>query len=687
MLRYAKRFTRVFWRGMVNRMEKENRRKEIEKLRKELEYHNYRYYVLDHPVITDQEYDGLLRELIRLEAENPEFADPGSPTQRVGAEPLDAFRTVPHTVPMLSLQNAMTEEEVGDFHKRVVKILGTADVEYAMEVKIDGLAVELVYIDGLFTLGSTRGDGYVGEDITQNLRTIRAIPIRLHSEDIPIPERLEIRGEVYMGKKEFLALNEQRELTGEPLFANPRNAAAGSIRQLDPRITAQRKLNVFCYGMGRIAGMEFSTHMDFLLHLQKWGFRVNPHVRLCRSIDEVIAHYRYIRSIREDMPYEIDGTVIKVNRTDYQSDLGTVSRSPRWAIAFKFEAQEEKTTIEDIVVSVGRTGALTPVAFLKPVIVGGVEVSRATLHNEDEIGRKDVRVGDSVIVTRAGDVIPEVVRVIDPDRPGRGEPFMMPPHCPVCGEPVVRPPGEAIRRCVNISCPAQIKGAIEHFASKRAMDIDGLGTKLVEQLVDRGIIRDVSDLYFIKKETLAGMERMADKSAQNIIDAIEASKKRPFSRFIYALGIRQVGEHVSGLLAGRFSSIEELMAANVEMLIVIPEIGPEAANSITAFFSDPKNRATIERILSAGVVPEYEQKGNKPLSGRTFVFTGSLASLSRDQARITVEDLGAKTASSVSKKVDYVVAGEEAGSKLDKARQLGIRILTEQEFLQMIEKP
>ncbi len=662
-------------------------REKIEKLRKELEYHNYRYYVLDDPVITDQEYDGLLRELTRLEAENPEFADPNSPTQRVGAGPLDAFKTVPHTVPMLSLQNAMTEEEVQDFHKRVVKILGSDNIEYAMEVKIDGLAVELVYIDGLFALGSTRGNGYVGEDITQNLRTIGAIPIRLRSEEIPIPERLEIRGEVYMGKKEFLALNEQRELTGEPLFANPRNAAAGSIRQLDPRITAQRKLNVFCYGMGRIAGMEFSTHMDFLLHLQKWGFRVNPHVRLCRSIDEVIAHYRYIRSIREDMPYEIDGTVIKVNRTDYQSDLGTVSRSPRWAIAFKFEAQEEKTTIEDIVVSVGRTGALTPVAFLKPVIVGGVEVSRATLHNEDEIGRKDVRVGDSVIVTRAGDVIPEVVRVIDPDRPGRTEPFTMPLNCPVCGEPVVRPPGEAIRRCVNISCPAQIKGTIEHFASKRAMDIDGLGTKLVEQLVDRGTIRDVSDLYFLKKETLAGMERMADKSAQNIIDAIEASKKRPFARFIYALGIRQVGEHVSGLLAERFSSIEELMAANVEMLIAIPEIGPEAANSITAFFSDPKNRATSSVSCQPELMPEYDQKGNKPLGGRTFVFTGSLASMSRDQARITVEDLGAKTASSVSKKVDYVVAGEEAGSKLDKARQLGIRILTEQEFLQMIEKP
>ncbi|MCK9228666.1 MAG: NAD-dependent DNA ligase LigA [Syntrophorhabdaceae bacterium] len=667
-------------------MEKEKISENIEKLRNELEYHNYRYYVLDDPVVTDQEYDHLLRELARLEAENPEFADPNSPTQRVGAEPLDVFRTVPHTVPMLSLQNAMTEEEVRDFHKRVIKALATADVEYVMEVKIDGLAVELVYIDGLFSLGSTRGDGYIGEDITQNLRTIRSIPIRLRSEDIPIPARLEVRGEVYMGKKEFLALNAQREITGEPLFANPRNAAAGSIRQLDPRITAQRKLNVFCYAMGRVTGVEFSTHMDFLQHLQKWGFRVNPLVKLCRSIDEVIAQYRQVRSMRENMPYEIDGTVIKVNRTDYQSDLGTVSRSPRWAIAYKFEAHEERTTVEDIVVSVGRTGALTPVAFLKPVTVGGVEVSRATLHNEDEIARKDIRVGDCVIVTRAGDVIPEVIRVVDPKRPGRREPFTMPPNCPACGEPVVRPPGEAIRRCVNISCPAQIKGTIEHFASKRAMDIDGLGTKLVEQLVDRGIIRDVSDLYFLKKETLATMERMADKSAQNIIDAIEASKKRPFSRFIFALGIRQVGEHISGLLAERFSSIEELMSADTDTLIAIPEIGPEAANSITAFFGDPGNHGTIERILSAGVELEYEQKGGEQLGGLTFVFTGTLSSMSRDQAKVVVEQLGAKTASSVSKKVDYVVAGEEAGSKLDKARQLGIKVLTEGEFLDMIEK-
>lgn len=667
-------------------MDRDITEKRIYQLREELEHHNYRYYVLDDPTVTDREYDNLMRELASLEEQFPEFADPNSPTQRVGARPLDAFTSVPHSVPMLSLQNAMTEEEVRDFHKRVTKLLGTDDVEYVMEVKIDGLAVELVYIDGTFTLGSTRGDGYVGEDVTQNLRTIKAIPMRLRTDErTPLPERLEVRGEVYMGRKEFLALNKRRELTGEPLFANPRNAAAGSIRQLDSRISASRKLNIFCYAAGRVTGVTFSTHMQFLEYLSRWGFRVNfPYTKVCGTIEDVVANFAHVRSLREEMPYEIDGTVIKVNRLDYQSDLGTVSRSPRWAIAYKFEAKEEQTTIEDIIVSVGRTGALTPIALLKPVSVGGVEVSRATLHNEDEIERKDVRVGDAVIVTRAGDVIPEVVRVIDRDRPGREAPFRMPERCPVCNEEVIRPPGEAIRRCVNINCPAQIKGSIEHFASKRAMDMDGLGTKLVEQLVDRGIIRDVSDLYYIEKETLAGMERMADKSAGNIIDAIKASRKRPFARFIHALGIRQVGEHVAGLLAERFDSMEKLMSADTQTLLAIPEIGPEAATSITTFFRDPKNRETISRILAAGVEFEYRQSGTSKLAGLTFVFTGSLSGMSRDEARARVEELGAKTASSVGKKVSYLVAGEEAGSKLDKARQLGITILTEQEFLELL---
>jgi len=658
----------------------------IKRLREEIEYHNYRYYVLDDPVISDAEYDRMMRELERLEEENPEFFSPNSPTQRIGAKPLEEFSTVTHTIPMLSLANAMTDEEVIDFDKRVKKLLGLSNLDYVIEVKIDGLAVELVYINGEFVLGSTRGDGFTGEDITQNIRTIRSIPMKLmRTDNVPIPERLEVRGEIYMGKREFEELNKKREITGEPVFANPRNAASGSVRQLDPKITASRKLNIFCYAMGEIIGVDFKTHIDFLDHLKKWGFRVNPYTKLCHNLDEVFKHYNYIKSIRDEIPYEIDGTVIKVNRLDYQANLGQVSRSPRWAIAYKFESHEEKTIVEDIIVSVGRTGALTPVAMLKPVNIGGVIVERATLHNEDEIERKDIRIGDMVIVTRAGDVIPEVVRVLKDVRKGIERPFIMPNYCPVCGEPVVRPEGEAIRRCVNINCPAQIKGRIIHFASKRAMDIDGLGEKLVEQLVDKAIIRDVSDLYYLSKEQLANLERMADKSAQNILDAINVSKKRPYSRFLYGLGIRHVGEHISGLLAERYKNMEELMNAGEEELMNIPEIGPEVANSIVLFFQDEKNRQTIERIIQAGVEIEYEKTGERPLDGLLFVFTGALKSMSRDEARKKVEVLGAKTANSVGKKVNIVVAGEEAGSKLDKARQMGIKIIGEDEFLEMIK--
>jgi len=666
-------------------MEKDAIKSRIDELRKEIDYHNYRYYVLDDPSVTDAEYDRMMRELSALEEANPEFITPNSPTQRVGAQPLTEFSTVKHRMPMLSLANAMTAEEVIDFDKRIKKLLNVGDVEYVIEVKIDGLAVELVYENGEFMLGSTRGDGYTGEDITQNLRTIKSIPMRINDKTgIPIPELLEIRGEIYIGKKEFEELNRQRALTGEPLFANPRNAGSGSVRQLDPKITASRKLNIFCYAMGEIRGIRLETHYQFLDYLKKWGFRVNPFAKLCRNIEEVFEHYRYIHDIRDSIPYEIDGTVVKVNRLDYQNILGAVSRSPRWAIAYKFEAHEEETVIEDIRVGVGRTGALTPVAILKPVIVSGVEVSRATLHNEDEIKRKDIMIGDTVIVSRAGDVIPEVVRVLKERRTGNEKPFAMPNECPVCNEKVIRPPGEAIRRCININCPAQIKGRIEHFASKRAMDIDGLGEKLVEQMVDRGIINDVSDLYYLKKETISGLERMADKSAQNIIDAINASKRRTLSRFIYALGIRNVGEHISGLLSERYQDINALMSATEEELINIPEVGPEVSNSIVTFFNDIKNRETIRRIIDAGVIIERGDISKKPLDGLVFVFTGSLESMSRDEARRRVESLGAKTAPSVSKKVTHVVAGEEAGSKLDKARQLGLAIMNEKEFLKLI---
>jgi DNA ligase (NAD+) len=669
-------------------LEKEPIRKRIDELRRELDYHNYRYYVLDDPVVSDAEYDRLMTELIALEEKHPEFLSPNSPTQRVGAKPLEEFETVTHTIPMLSLQNAMAAEEVVEFDKRVKKLLAVTDIDYVMEVKIDGLAVELVYLNGEFAIGSTRGDGFTGEDITQNLRTIKSTPMRLlRDHDIPIPDRLEIRGEVYMGKNEFKDLNKKREIEGEPLFANPRNAGAGSVRQLDPRITAGRKLNIFCYAPGEILGVTLTTHYHFLDYLKKWGFRVNPYVKLCHNLEEVMAHYTYIHNIRDQIPYEIDGTVIKVNRFDYQAALGNVSRSPRWAIAFKFEAHEETTVIEDIIVGVGRTGAITPVAVLKPVIVSGVEVKRATLHNEDEIVRKGILIGDTVMVSRAGDVIPEVVKVIKEKRTGQERPFIMPNKCPVCGEDVVRPPGEAIRRCVNINCPAQIKGSIDHFASKRAMDIDGLGEKLVEQLVDKKVINDVSDLYYLAKDDLIRLERMADKSAQNLIDAISAAKKPPFQRFIYALGIRNVGEHISGLLADRFNSVEDLYAVGEEALMVIPEIGPEVANSIVTFFLDEKNRKTITRMLDAGVSIEYKKDGKKPLLGMTFLFTGALKGMSREDARKSVEALGAKTASSVSKKVDYVVLGEEAGSKDDKARALGLKIISEDEFLRMTQNP
>ena len=668
-------------------MDQNKAKTKIEGLRKTIERHNHQYYVLDNPLITDAEYDKLMRELAELETAYPESFDSNSPTQRVGAKPLEAFSTVSHTIPMLSLQNAMSVEEIGDFDKRVKKLLDIDNVEYVIEAKIDGLAVELVYINGVFTLGSTRGDGYTGEDVTQNLKTIRSIPMNLLREGTNvIPERLEVRGEVFMGKKEFLALNEAREVSGEPLFANPRNAASGSIRQLDSKITASRKLNIFCYAPGQITGITFATHEQFLLHLKTWGFRVNPLTKVCQDIDEVVDYYKHIENIRDEIPYEIDGTVIKVNQVISQNRLGAVSRSPRWAIAFKFPAREEVTTIEDIVVSVGRTGALTPVAILTPVEISGVEVSRATLHNEDEIRRKDIRIGDTVVVTRAGDVIPEVVRVIEEKRSGKEKPFAMPDVCPVCSEPVIRPEGEAIRRCVNINCPAQIKGSIEHFASKRAMDIDGLGTKLVEQLVDKNIIKDVSDLYYLKKETLSALERMADKSAQNVLEAIHNSKKRSFARFIYALGVRNVGEHIAGLLTARYKDIHALMKADRETLLSIHEIGPEVASSIVSFFKDIKNRATIEKMMTAGVAIEYDEKEVKKLSGFTFVFTGALKSMSRDEARKKAEDLGAQTAPSVSKKVNYVVTGEEAGSKLDKAKTLGIKIIDDEELLTLIKE-
>jgi len=659
-------------------------KRKVERLREEIEYHNYRYYVLDQPEISDAQYDRMMRELEKLEEENPDLRSPNSPTQRVGAPPLEAFEIVRHTLPMLSLSNAFDENEARDFDKRVKRFLGSTDkIVYVAEPKLDGLAVELVYERGFLTIGSTRGDGVNGENITQNLRTIKTIPLQLIRKEIPAPDRLEVRGEVIIRIDKFKELNRKREEAGEPPFANPRNAAAGSVRQLDSKITRQRPLEIYCYGVGEVIGKNFKTHWEILQTFPKWGLRTNPHIRRCQSIDEVLDYYHEMNERRENLPYEIDGIVIKVDRLDLQTRLGEISRSPRWALAFKFAPKQETTKILDIVVQVGRTGALTPVAVMEPVRLGGVEVSRATLHNQDEIDRLDVKVGDTVLIQRAGDVIPEVVQVITSKRKGTEKAFRMPSKCPVCGAEVVKE--EVIYRCIGLDCPAQLKGRIKHFASKRAMDIDGLGVKLIDQLVDKGLVKDVADLYYIKKDELIALERMADKSAQNIIDAIEKSKTKPLGKFLFALGILHVGETTAEDLANHFPRLDDFFHLSEEDLMEVEGIGPEVSASVVQFFKDKKNRESIERLKKAGVkLIESKGKEKGKLAGKTFVFTGTLKSYGRDEARNLVESLGGTTASSVSKKVDFVVVGEDPGSKLDKARDLGIKTLTEEQFKKMI---
>jgi DNA ligase (NAD+) len=662
-----------------------NRR--VKQLREAMEYHNYRYYVLDNPEISDAEYDQMMRELEKLEADYPEFYDPNSPTQRVGAPPLEEFETVTHTIPMLSLANGQNEIEVREFDQRLRRFLGMdGDIPYVAEPKLDGLAVELVYERGNFVIGSTRGDGVNGENITQNLRTIKAIPLSLIRKEVTVPERLEVRGEAYMEIKGFKELNKKREALGEPLFANPRNAAAGSLRQLDPGITASRPLNIFFYGLGEVVGYAFETHWQFLSTLPHWGLRVNPLARQCRNIDEAIAYHDEISQEREALHYEIDGVVIKVDDLDLQSRLGVISRNPRWALAYKFRPKQETTKVLDIIPQVGRTGAVTPVAVLEPVRVGGIEISRATLHNQDEIDKKDVRIGDAVIVQRAGDVIPEVVKVVESKRIGGERKYRIPDRCPVCGADVVRLENEAVHRCIGLSCPAQLKGRIKHFASKRAMDIDGLGDKLVAQLVGKGMVKVVSDLYRLSKEDLVALDRMADKSAQNILNAIEGSKKKPLAKFIYALGVRHVGEHLSEVLAKELKSLNNFFRVTEEELLSIREVGPELAQSVVRFFTDQRNREVMEKLQEAGlaiVEPGVDEMAK--LEGLTFVFTGALDSFTRDEARDLVESLGGRTALTVSKKVDYVVAGSDPGSKYERARDLGITVLTEDQFREMVE--
>jgi DNA ligase (NAD+) len=658
-------------------------KKRIEKLREEIEVHNHRYYVLDRPEISDAQYDVLMRELEAIEEEYPDLRTPNSPTQRVGAPPLEEFEIIGHSLPMLSLANAFDETEARDFDKRVKKFLGiSSDLIYVTELKLDGLAVELVYEEGSLTVGSTRGDGVNGENITQNLRTLKTIPLQLLKKPIPPPERLDVRGEIIMDLGKFRALNRRREETGEPPFANPRNAAAGSVRQLDSKITAQRPLEIYCYGMGEVRGYTFKTHWEMLQTFPGWGLRTNPYIRRCRNVEEVLEYYREMNEKRETLPYEIDGVVVKVDSLELQARLGEISRSPRWALAFKFQPRQGTTRIMDIRPQVGRTGAITPVAIMATVKIGGVEVSRATLHNQDEIEKKDVRIGDTVIIQRAGDVIPEVVQVVTSKRTGAEEKFQMPAKCPVCGADVVKE--EAISRCIGLDCPAQLKGRIKHFASKRAMDIDGLGVKLIGQLVDTGLVKDIADLYDIKKEALTALERMADKSAQNIIDAMERSKEKPLSKFLYALGIRNVGETTAEDLARTFPRLDDFFQLSEEDLLDVEGIGPEVAASVRQFFGDKKNKESMERLKKAGVriiEAKIEEKGR--LAGKTFIFTGTLMSYGREEARRLVESMGGKTASSLSKKVDFVVFGEDPGSKLDKAKELGIRILTEDEFQKM----
>ena len=664
-------------------------RKRLAELRQTLHRHNYLYYVLDEPEISDDEYDLLMQELVVLETEHPEMVEPDSPTQRVGAPPLEKFETMAHTIPMLSLENAFGEEEVLAFDQRVRRFLKTdSPVLYTAEPKMDGVAVELVYENGRLVDASTRGDGYTGELITLNVRTIKTVPLAL-LEMVPerVPPRLEVRGEVFIPIEPFKQLNEERLDKGEPAFANPRNAAAGSLRQLDSTITAKRPLDIFCYGVGMATGLEFASHWETLQALKGLGFRVNPHIKPRARIEEILVYYRDLLDSRHEFPYEMDGIVIKVDDLGLQTSLGEKSRSPRWALAYKFPATQETTRVLKIDVQVGRTGALTPVAHLESVSVGGVTVSRATLHNEDEIKKKDVRTGDTVLVQRAGDVIPEVVKVITAKRTGVEQPFRMPATCPVCGAKVIRLEQEAVSRCVNADCRAQIKERIKHFASKGAFDIDGLGDKLVGQLVDKGLVKSYADLFVLEKSNIAGLERMGEKSAQNLMDAMERSKQTSLARFVYALGIRHVGEHIAHVLARRFKDLNALMSATADDLIAIDEIGPQVSESVIAFFDYRENRENIFRIFEARVrIETKEAAAQEPLAGSTFVLTGVLESMTRSQAKARVEALGGRIGPSVSRKTTYVVAGKDPGSKLDKAKVLGVRILDEKEFMEIFVK-
>jgi len=665
----------------------------IARLRDEINQHNHRYYVLDDPQVPDAEYDRLMQQLQALELQAPELITPDSPTQRVGAKPLGGFEEVRHAVAMLSLDNAFNDDDMLAFDARIKKGLEVTEIAYCAEPKLDGLAVSLRYEDGILVRASTRGDGRVGEDITLNVRTIGSVPLRLMGNDYP--PVLEVRGEVYMPKAGFDALNKRQRDHDEKPFANPRNAAAGSLRQLDPNITATRPLAMYCYGIGEVSeGLVLPLfHRDVLARLKTWGLRISPEIEVVSGVAGCLEYYRKIGDKRDALPYEIDGVVFKVNSLKQQQVLGFVSRAPRWAIAHKFPAQEEMTRLIDIDIQVGRTGALTPVARLEPVFVGGVTVTNATLHNEDEVRRKDVRGGDMVIVRRAGDVIPEVVSVVLAQRPDDARPFVMPTDCPVCGSEVRRVEGEAVSRCSGgLYCSAQRKEAIKHFASRRAMDIEGLGDKLVEQLVEMGWLNSVADLYdrtALPHAKLAGMERMGDKSAENLIKAIDKSKETTLARFLFSLGIREVGEATAQALANHFGSLPAIMDADEEALLKVADVGPVVVANLRAFFHEAHNREVIDSLQQQGVrwpdvVATVDQP--QPLAGQTFVLTGSMAQMTRDEAKAKLQAQGAKVTGSVSKKTSYVVAGADPGSKRDKAEKLGVPILDEAALMSLLNE-
>jgi DNA ligase (NAD+) len=665
--------------------------KKIEALREKIRHHEYRYYVLDDPEISDADFDALMNELKRLEAEHPALVTPDSPTQRVGGKPREGFVKAKHSSPMLSLDNAYSQEELRDWERRVHELSGRTDLEYMCELKLDGMSLALVYSDGRLERGITRGDGSIGEDVTLNVRTVRSIPLSISKDKLKkagIPADFEVRGEMLMPLAAFRKLNEERERQGLATFANPRNFTAGTVRQLEPSITAQRRMDFFAYMLLKDGQTYFDRQSKAMDALELVGFKVNPNRKLAKNLEEVWKFIQSWEAKRESLPYEIDGIVVKVDRTAWQRELGFTGKAPRWAIAYKYAARGAVTQIENIVPQVGRTGKLNPVAWLKPVPIGGTTVSRATLHNMDEIERLGVKIGDWVEVERGGDVIPKVVKVVnddDEDHPRGHKQFEMPEHCPVCGGNVVRTPGEVDHRCVNANCPAKLQGTILHFASRHVMDIDGLGEALVNQLTERGLVKNVADLYKLTKDGLLQLERMGEKSAENVLAEIEASKKLPLERLIYGLGIRFVGERTAQFLAEHFGALDAIIKATAEELEEVNEVGPRIAESIVEFFADEHNRKLVSDLRRAGLTfaGQKKEKGTK-LSGKTFVLTGTLARHTRDEAKKMIEDAGGRVSGSVSKKTDYVVAGSDAGSKLDKARELGVSVVGEEELEELV---